>query len=96
MRSIMLASLAGAVLAATTLVAGAMPAAPATGSADAPSLTLVSGGCGPAAHRDFRGFCRPNGFFRGPFVRRGYDGDRRYEGDRRYDGDRRGDFDRHY
>ena len=72
MRSIMLATITGAVLAATTIAAGAMPAAPAGGSAETPSLTLVSGGCGPAAHRDFRGFCRGNGFFRGAVVGRGY------------------------
>ncbi len=72
MRSIMLASITGALLAATTIASGAMPAVPVTGAAGTGSVTLVSGGCGPAAHRDFRGFCRGNGFFRAPFVRGGY------------------------
>ena len=72
MRSTMLASITGAFLAATTMTSGAMPAVPVTGGADTPALTLVSGGCGPGAHRDFRGFCRGNGVFRGPFVHRGY------------------------
>lgn len=30
-------------------------------SPDDTAIQLVSGGCGPYGHRDFRGFCRPNG-----------------------------------
>ncbi len=70
MHKIVLAS----IVAATLL--GALPAhAQSTGQVaqplsladgDQPSLLLVSGGCGPAFHRDPFGGCRPNfgGFYR--------------------------------
>jgi hypothetical protein len=48
-----------------TFDAQAMPLAPAPAGSGAPDVTLVEGGCGPGAHRDGRGFCRPNG---GPVV----------------------------
>ena len=59
--------------AASAMTAGAIPLAD-----DAqPSVTLVSGGCGPAFHRGPYGGCRPNfggyGYgYRRPFFRRGY------------------------
>lgn len=46
---------------ANALPGGSLGAAPLAGS---PDVTLVSGGCGPFAHRGFYGHCRPNGVYR--------------------------------
>jgi hypothetical protein len=43
----------------------AMPMQPAP-SDETPALTLVSGGCGPYAHRGPYGGCRPGGGWGGP------------------------------
>ncbi|HEX3954198.1 MAG TPA: hypothetical protein VHW90_11530 [Stellaceae bacterium] len=51
-----------------TLAAAALPAnaAPALARADAPTASNVievSGGCGPAGHRNPWGYCRPNHYY---------------------------------
>jgi hypothetical protein len=55
-----------------TLAAAALPAnaAPTLARADAPlasNVIEVSGGCGPAAHRDYYGYCRANYYYRGGY-----------------------------
>jgi hypothetical protein len=45
----------------------AMPSAGGTGS-----VILVEGGCGPDAHRDHEGYCRPNWHEDRPVCPRGY------------------------
>ena len=68
-----------AVLASTGLMIGAGASANAgllqplvAGAADAPQLTLASGGCGFGAHRGYYGGCRANRFFRYRRYRHGY------------------------
>lgn len=69
MRNVMISSaLAMACMFAAVLPASSMPGAPLTDEASAPAVTLVSGGCGPFAHRTPWGACRPNG----PIVYRRY------------------------
>ncbi len=55
-----------------TLAAAALPAnaAPAIARADAPmasNVIEVSGGCGPAGHRDYWGYCRANYYYGGGY-----------------------------
>jgi hypothetical protein len=41
---------------------------------DRGSVLLVEGGCGPYAHRDYNGYCRPNGPPAGYYAPGYYDG----------------------
>ena len=49
-----------AMAAALTVPALAAPV-PVPGDVGSGSIILVEGGCGPYAHRDYYGYCRPNG-----------------------------------
>jgi hypothetical protein len=69
MLKIVLALATGTALFAGAVSADAMPLNTVTGANAAPELILVSGGCGPGAHRGPYGGCRPDGFFRPHFVR---------------------------
>jgi hypothetical protein len=79
----LIAAAAGAIVAASTLGAQAMPAAPL--STDTP-IVDVAMGCGPGFIRGPYGGCRPMGmgYRRGPVVmvrpgfRRGWGGERRH------------------
>lgn len=79
----LIAAAAGAIVAASTFGAQAMPAAPMTGASDAPIMDVAMG-CGPGFIRGPYGRCRPMGYGyrRGPVVvvrpgwRRGWHGDR--------------------
>src|ERR1700716_4243861 len=42
--------------------AQALPVSPAQSGQGAPIVTLVAQGCGPGAHRNAYGVCRPNGY----------------------------------
>ena len=57
---------AAMLLGLASVSAEALPLAPASGLSAAPAVTLVSGGCGPFAHRNPFGECRPGGGFGGP------------------------------
>lgn len=67
MRMIVIAFATGAALAMGAPGAEAAPMQAVYGASDAPALVYVSGGCGPAGHRNGFGRCVPN-FFR-PVVR---------------------------
>ena len=41
---------------------------------DRGSIIMVEGGCGPYAHRDYNGYCRPNGPPQGYYAPGYYDG----------------------
>lgn len=64
MRSMILAVAAGLTLGLASVGAEAMPAAGTVSGVQAPSVTLVSGGCGPAFHRTPAGFCVANRVYR--------------------------------
>ena len=65
--SLAAAALAAATLPALSVGASAMSATGMPGAqalplaADAPAITLASGGCGPYRHRGVNGFCYPGG-----------------------------------
>ncbi len=62
MRNVMITSaFAAACMLGAALPASALTVAPLSGAASAPEVTLVSGFCGPYAHRTPWGACRPNG-----------------------------------
>ncbi len=65
MRSIITSIAAGAVLLLGAVAAQAMPATIIAPGADAAQVLPVAEGCGPGAHRNFRGFCVGGGGFYG-------------------------------
>ena len=64
MRQILIVAATVATLAGSMGAAEAFPLAPVGEVVVVPEVTLVSGGCGPYAHRNPFGACRPN--FGGP------------------------------
>ena len=64
MRSMTMLFAAGATLMFGAVSAQAMPATIVAPGLDAAQVIPVADRCGPGFHRDFRGFCRPNGFAR--------------------------------
>ena len=64
MRNLVLALVTGAALSVSAIGANAAPVTAVYDAGQAPEVILVSGGCGPAAHRNGYGRCVPNGFFR--------------------------------
>jgi hypothetical protein len=88
MRRVSLAMMTAATLSLSGLAANAFPASRVITGAGVPAITLVSGGCGPYAHRGDDDECHPNRRVVIPFGDRflgnrdGFDGRDRY---RRHD-----------
>jgi len=53
-------SLLGLAMAAAFAAPAFAASLPAPGRVDPGSIILIEGGCGPYAHRDYYGYCRPN------------------------------------
>ncbi len=68
-KTIKLAAAAAFIVAALPLSAEAFPVANGAVAGTDAGVTLVAGGCGPGFHRGPLLGCRPNRFFRRPFVR---------------------------
>ena len=98
MSKIMLTALSAAALLVCAQSAQAFPGLPSTARGDAPAVVLVSGGCGPNAHRGPDDECHrnrgPMGFGIPGFGEPRREGFGRREGFDRPDGGRRFDADR--
>ena len=60
MRNLILALATGAALSVSAVSVNAAPMSAVYDAGQAPELILVSGGCGPAGHRNGFGHCVPN------------------------------------